>query len=244
MTDDELIAWNRRGFIPGPEESEESFRARTSHTVNTIPHEHLQWPQEQLEEVFDFKPMSLDVVYSNKGLSLWEGAACWIDNGQAHLQLRESFRKGSYLGYRREEVLAHEAVHAARLMFHEPQNEEFFAYATAPKRWRQVLGPLVRRPWEPWLFLTTFALGMFFEWALVGAVCVLTAGFWRLIAQHRRRNRAAQTLMKTLHHPKTVRAVLFRMTDAEIRTLAKGRMPPADNTLRWQLLRAAYFNPR
>ena len=179
-----------------------------------------------------------------QGLSLWEGAACWIDNGRAHLQLRENFRKGSYLGYRREEVIAHEAVHAARALFHEPQNEEFFAYATSPKRWRQVLGPLLRRPWEPWLFLITFALGMFSEIALIASLCVLTVGFWRLIAQHRRRSRAAHTLLRTLHHPKIVRAVLFRMTDAEIRTLAKNQMPPPDNTLRWKLLHAAYFNPR
>ncbi len=242
MTNDELIAWNQRGFIPGPGETEASFRQRTQHSVHTLPREQLQWPQEQLQELFDFKPMSLDVIYSNKGLSLWEGAACWIQDGKATLQLREGFRKGSYWGiYQRSEVLVHEAVHAARVMFEEPENEEFFAYATSSKQWRRVLGPIVRRPWETWLFLGSMMAGMFWEWGFLVGMSVLVVGLWRLISQHVRRNRAARMLMKKLSHPRTVRAVLFRMTDAEIRTLSRGREVQGDNSLRWQLLRAAYF---
>jgi hypothetical protein len=243
MTDEELIALNKRGFIPGPSETEELFRSRIEQKKEPFSRVHLEWTKEQLQELFDFAPDSLDVFYSNENLAVWQGAACWIEEGRANLQLREGFRKGSYLGlYSRDEVLAHEAVHAARVMFEEPENEEFFAYASSPKRWRATLGPIVKRPWEIWVWIGMLAGGMFWSAGFFLAACWSFMGLWRLIRQHMRRNSAANTLMKKLQSPKAARAVLFRMTDQEIRTLARGKWVEGDESLRWRLIRAAYFS--
>lgn len=235
MTDQELLALNAKGFIPGPGESEERFKDR----VHMTPAQG-QWVSLHLKELFDFEPRSLNVVYSNRGLALWQGAACWIEDGIPTLQLREAFLKGTYFGiYSREEILAHEAVHAARAAFEEPENEEFFAYASSEKKWRRVLGPVLKRPWEAWATLGVAAMGFF--WPLL-PIFWLGWGFWRLIRQHRRLAVAARVLQGRLKDQKKVRAVLFRLTDQEIRELAKGRYPEEDQTLRWRLIRLAYFD--
>jgi hypothetical protein len=243
MTDEELLNLNRRGFIPGPDESEESLRKRANEKRETLPREHLEWTREQLNELFDFSPDSLDIVYSNKQLAPWHGAACWVEEGRAKLQLREGFRKGTYLGlYSRDEVLAHEAVHAARLLFNEPENEEFFAYASSPKAWRRALGPIVKRPWEVWVWAVLLMFGMIWEIGFFLAACWTLAGFVRLIRQHLIRKAAASHLMKRLKSVKKTRAVLFRMTDEEIRKLSRGNSVDGDASLRWRLIRLAYFN--
>jgi hypothetical protein len=242
MTDEELITLNAKGFIPGPDETEESFCARTREKKEMLSREQLEWTKEQLQELFDFAPESLDVVYSNKDLAPWQGAACWIEDGRARLQLREGFRKGTYLGlYSRDEVLAHEAIHAARVMFNEPENEEFFAYAASTKRWRAVLGPLIKRPWEVWVWATCLTVGIFWEPSLFFAICWTLLGLWRLIRQHARRRSAASTLMQKLQNFKKVRAALFRMTDQEIRTLAQGKWIKGDESLRWRVIQLVYF---
>ena len=243
LTDAELLALNARGFIPGPDESEERFIARTRRPAASLPRAQIEWAREQLLELFDFAPDSLNVVYSNKNLRIWEGAACWIEDGACTLQLREGFRKGTYLFglYSRDELLAHEAVHAARAMFEEPENEEFFAYATSPKRWRRVLGPLVRRPWELWVWALALGFGIVWSGAFVVALGLFAYATWRLARQHARRARAAATLAKQLATPRLIRAALFRTTDSEIRALAKGKLLEADDSLRWRLLKLAYF---
>ncbi|MDE3045471.1 MAG: hypothetical protein KGJ02_02350 [Verrucomicrobiota bacterium] len=242
MSDEELLIWNQKGLIPGPGESEEAFRQRIEGVEGDgLPREHWELAREQLKELFDFEPGCLKAFYSNEKLTPWQGAACWIEGGHSVLQLREGFRKGRYLGiYRREEVLAHEAVHAARAAFQETENEEFFAFATARERWRRVLGPIVRRPWEVWL-LGVWGLGGIwdgFTWIGAG---VVSLGFCRLIRQHWRLRRAAETLLKRVGEPKRARAILFRMTDEEVRKLARGEWVEGDETLRWRLIRKAYM---
>lgn len=249
MTDQELLDLNALGFIPGPGETEEAFSQRISATQNSflekepIPRAHWEWSRHHLKELFGFQPDSLIAFYSNKGLAPWQAAVCWIDEKNTpQLQLREGFRKGHFLRlYSREETLSHEAIHAARSAFNEPENEEFFAYATSEKKWRQVLGPLVKNPWEVWVFLAALLTALFWEWGNLVPLLCITFGFYRLIRQHRRRAKAAKTLLLQLSDKKTVRSVLFRLTDAEIRHLAKGREILGDDSVRWRLIRLAYF---
>ena len=129
MQDRELLDWNRRGFIPGPKESEEDFLRRVNDTGKEavklggrpIPSSHWEWVRRHLREIFDFEPESLPAFYSNRLLVPWQGAASWIMSGKLiGVQLREKLQRGSYLGlYDRNEILAHEAVHAARCAFQE-----------------------------------------------------------------------------------------------------------------------------
>lgn len=153
------LHWGRRGLIPGPYESEEEFLARVSN-LKVEPDQNL-WERSHkiTSHLFDFSIDWVPLYFSNKKLSFWEGAALWVSKSPA-IQLRENFKKGSYLGYKLEEVLAHEAVHAARILFEEPQFEEVLAYRTSKNRLRKWIGPLFRKPWEAFVFMLTFGASL------------------------------------------------------------------------------------
>jgi len=249
MTDEELLDFNSQGFIPGPEESEAAFIQRIENIKfayteqESIPPAHWEWGRLRVKELFHFEPVSLKAYYSNKRLAPWQGAACWIsENRVCQLQLREGFRKGSYLKfYSRGEILAHESVHAARAAFEEPENEEFFAYATAEYRWRRIFGPIFQRIWEPWLLLIGLILGLFWKIGWVFVTILMIGGFGRLIRRHLRLSKAFKNLMRRVKDVKKARAILFRLTDREIQELSRGIWIDGDTTLRWRLIRL-YFN--
>jgi hypothetical protein len=250
MTDQELLAFNAKGFIPGPAETETEFLKRIEATQDvfakqeSIPRAHWDWVKHHLSELFGFEPGSLFAFYSNANLTPWQGAACWIDeDGAPQLQLREGFRTGHYLSlYSREETLAHEAVHAARAAFEEPENEEFFAYATSEKKWRRAFGPIFKNGWEAWVLIAALFVGVFWEWGILASFFLICLGMVRLTRQHVRRWRACNVLMKQEQNKSVVRAILFRLTDSEIRRLARGKLLVSDDSLRWRLLQLAYFS--
>lgn len=230
MTDSDLLALDKIGFIPGPLESEENFLARVAQTKEQyeqgewIPESHWSWVREYLDQLFHVKPLYICAFYSNKKLAPWQGAAAWIEGRNLKaIQLREGFKKGSYLGiYSREEILAHEAVHAARSGFDESGCEEFFAYMTSEKRWRRVLGPIIRAPWEVWPFLFFALIGPFFSVGYLGAAFWVGLGFTRLIKQRWILKKASENLFKITRDQRAARAILFRLTDDEIQVFGKG----------------------
>lgn len=165
----DLTAARKKGLIPGPEEKEDQFLARIKglEYFFTHPPEDVDrfltdgdWQGARIttERLYGFAPDWIVAHYSNSGLSFFQGAATWIisqnDLRIPLIQLREKFESGSLMKlYRREEVLSHEAVHAARMQFDEPIFEEFFAYKTSPHFWRRLLGPIFQKAWEAYLFL-------------------------------------------------------------------------------------------
>lgn len=253
MTDAELIELNAQGFIPGPSESEEEFVKRVDSvkgvfaTGEWLPRSHWEWVRIHLKEIFDFEPHCLPAFYSNRNLTPWQGAASWIEDGKlASVQLREGLRKGFCWGYRRSEILAHEAVHAARSAFEEPESEEFFAYMVSEKWWRRAFGPIVRRPWEVWPFFIGIVAGIVSPWGNFIAALWTGAGFWRLMRLHGRMRCSGKKLMAALQDPKRARAVLVRLTDHEVELFAKGEDLIAyareQKCLRWRLIRLAYLD--
>lgn len=252
LLDSELLLFNRRGFIPGPSEREEEFLKRVESVTAAfaegewIPRSHWDWVRSHLKEVYDFEPDCLPAFYSNKNLTFWQGAASWIEGGKlASVQLREGLRKGSYLGYSRSEILAHEAVHAARSAFDEPAFEEFFAFLASEKWWRRAFGPIVRRPWEVWGLFVSLAAGIVSPWgSLVGALWV-GIGVARLLWLHRKMRRAAKNLMAAIGDVKRTRAILVRLSDAEIDLFSRGEnlfaYAEGQKCLRWRLIRLAYL---
>ena len=257
MTDQELLDLNRQGFIPGPSESEEGFAERVLETRKIfekgerLPLAHWDWVKVSLRKIFDFEPHYLPAFYSNRSLRIWQGAATWIEGKMiVSIQLREALKRGSYLGlYKREEILAHEAVHAARSAFDESRNEEFFAYMTSEKKWHRTFGPMIQRPWEIWPFFCLIVGASFFPSLYWGAAVWLSIGFYRLIRQHRRINLAARRLSERIeisqNHYDRVRAILFRLTDHEIDLFSSGEnvqiYAEKQNCLRWRLIRLAYL---
>ncbi|NGX38613.1 MAG: hypothetical protein K1000chlam2_01788, partial [Chlamydiae bacterium] len=159
-----LQDFNQKGWIPGPLEEEKKFLKR----IETLDHffsnppsdiDHFltdaDWTvaQEKTKALYDLSPDWIVAYYSNRNLPFFQGAATWITEKDTMriplVQLKEKFEEGSLMRlYRREEVLAHEAVHAARMQFDEPYFEEIFAYKTSPRSWRRFFGPLFQSSWE------------------------------------------------------------------------------------------------
>ncbi|MEN9654428.1 MAG: hypothetical protein RL235_540 [Chlamydiota bacterium] len=246
MDDQELLKLNAQGFIPGPNEPEGAFVARVRRCYQTaveladdaIAEAHWEWPRTHLGKIFAFSPRCLPAYYSDRSLRPWEGAATWIGlNGALSIQLRKKLKKGSYLAiYDRGEILAHEAVHAARATFDCPKWEEFFAYMSAEKKWRRVLGPIVQRPWEVWPLMGCLVVGLVWPAAYLLASVWLSLGFIRLVFRHRVLTKAAARLGLPIEG---ARGFLFRLSDDEIEALAFGKSI-GDASLRWRLLRLAY----
>jgi hypothetical protein len=254
MTDEELLFLNDSGFIPGPTESEMDFKRRVESTkqaffklgVSAIPSSHWDWVGNKLRDQFGFTPLCLPAFYSNRSLMPWQGAAAWVERGQIlAIQLRESFRKGTFLGiYQRGEILAHEAVHAARSAFPLDRWDEFFAYMTSGISWRRALGPIIQRPWEVWPFLIFCLMGVFVPGLFLVAALWMSIGFCRLIRCHRILHRASLFLKKLGFTDHRARSVLLRLTDSEIISLSKRNniflFMQSDDNLRWRLIRLAY----
>lgn len=157
MKDEELVEYFRKGLIPGPSETEEVFLERVK---DCLALSHSEWSEaaEKTLPKFGFAIDWVPIEYSNRKLAWWEGAATWIGK-KPLIQLRTRFQKGTFLGYSRTDILAHEAIHAARLRFEEPLFEEILAYAIAPRRWKQFLGPVFTHSWELLIFLAAFVAG-------------------------------------------------------------------------------------
>lgn len=252
MTDRELLALDSMGLIPGPGEDESSFLARVArvkekfHSGQWIPESHWDWVRESLYQMFDVKPLYICAFYSNQNLAPWQGAASWIEGRTlSSIQLRIGLRKGSYLYlYSREEILAHEAVHAARSGFDESRFEEFFAYMTSEKKWRRVLGPILQKPWEVWPLFVMLVSGILWPVCYLGAALWSGIGFFRLIRSHRQLERAAKQILASIQDPRKVRAILFRLTDAEIEAFSKGEnmehYAQTQSCLRWKIIRSYY----
>lgn len=250
MTDRDLLALDIAGLIPGPGETEEKFLLRVQETKSRyeegekIPEAHWDWVRELLYELFHVKPLYISAFYSNKGLTPWQGGASWIENKKLKaIQLRQNLKKGSYLKiYNREEILAHEAVHAARSAFNEDASEEFFAYMTSEKKYRRILGPIFRRPWEAWPLLLFVLGGSIWPPLYLCASFWIALGFFRLMRHHLRLKRAAALILQKTKDARTTRAVLFRMTDEEIQIFSKKNLSidlfaKKQNCLRWIVIR-------
>lgn len=265
---------NRKGWIPGPEEDEKHFLARTK----TLKH-FFSYPPEDLdhfltdgdwqgawlitENLYGFAPDWIVGYYSNRKLSFFQGAATWITKQEEVqiplIQLKEKFETGSlHKLYRREEVLAHEAVHAARMQFEEPIFEEFFAYKTSPHGWRRFFGPLFQRPWEAYLLLILLLIPFGIEAARFFypdlpmvftflPALYLTILLLRLSLLHLTLWLGLRRFQSYLREPKRKWAAALYLKDREIFQFAylpKKRLEKAlkkEKGFRWKLLREYYF---
>lgn len=256
----ENIEWNERGFIPGPSETEETFAARAAKLANLtkqpdhIPLEDWSEALSTTRRLFDIYPDWIPSCYSDRGLRFWEGAATWVqEDGSLTVQLRKAFRKGSYLKiYSRHEILAHEAVHSARVALGSTLFEEILAYSTSTSRLRRWAGPFFLRPWESVLFAILLLFGaacsifspLFFLLPILGILCgaIRLSRLWLLF------NKCLKNIAALSKDPKKKLAVAIRLTDEEIIDFAYSTpeeitsyiTQEKDRTLRWKLL-SPYF---
>lgn len=211
-----LLDLNAQGLFIAPGETEERYIERAGRLVKVAPAEGTEVARAVVKECYEADPSWVEVVFSDKGLALWEGGCMWHADGEPpQIQLRSAFQKKKrfLLLYDRDEILAHEYVHAMRSPLDSTTFEEFFAYYTSlyfGHGWlrylRAFLGPLFQGPREP-LFLIVSLTGLnvllaaqmcFLDDSFFGAVLGLIAAIplffmgrlamrWRLLYRCKRR---------------------------------------------------------
>jgi len=282
ITDKELLELNSLGFILGPEEDEEHFGKRVKlskeifldpdkaiHDVEggKIKKPLLGWVRAQLLNLYDFSPENFFGFFSNKNLSFFQGAATWQMEKEGIklplVQLRKNMKKGSYLGiYKMEEILTHEAVHAARITFKEPIFEECFAYLTSTSSFRRIFGPIVRYSWEGWFFVSSLFCSFLFNWfflffdkvmlAFFSSLCIflsfslMVVGLVRLL---KTRIIFKKTYKRLDEITNKALAVMVRLSDGEIKMFSKMKSSQiykyiaeeSEKSLRFKIIYLAYF---
>lgn len=190
LTDEQLLAFNSKGLIPGPEESEEPFLKRAHYClalkkemtkrlgdeVPFVTDENSEYtvPKRALdlaETLYAISPSWIPLFYSNYKLAPWHGGCAWIfqQNDEtptgAFLQLRRNFAsKESYLGlYDRNELMAHELSHVGRMCFNELRFEEILAYRSSPSPLRRWLGAIAQSSSETSAFILLLCVILFLD---------------------------------------------------------------------------------
>lgn len=268
----ELIAWNQKGWIPGPAEDEEAFLARIQkldHFFSSPPTNvddfltDIDWEGARriTQRLYGFAPDWIVAHYSNENLPFYQGGAAWLFEEKGIkiplIQLKKRFERGSlYKIYRKEEVLAHEAVHAVRMGFESPKFEEIFAYKTSPSFFRKWLGPIFQTSWESILFLLLLAIPLSAQIAFYFVqpfkgwwILFLIPWFYlfllgiRLGLLHLQLHRCLKNLKRLVGNQALPFA--FRLTDEEILAFAKidsiEDYIKEQHSLRWRMLKARFL---
>lgn len=283
--------WNTQGFIPGPDETEEAFTARVAfcqqlelhlnQQVSELPFKtddnnslaFLQEASPLTQKLYGIAPLWVPIFFSNYQLTPWHAGCAWIFqlNEQtptaAFLQLRSQFRTSpSYLGlYKRQELIAHELAHVGRMLYQEPQFEEFLAYQSSSSSWRRWLGPIVQSSKESLLFILLLGFVIIADFAFLPLQATTTTWWisWgikllpfillalaliRLVQRHRTLQACQKQLEKLYAEPETARHLLYRLRDEEIKQFA--RLSPATirdfmehaqhDSFRWHFLYQLY----
>lgn len=226
MDEDAQIAeWNELGLIQGPNESKEIFLDRVEKSLalrdqaKELQANPIEIPEYNLK--FDWVP----ITYSNKGLAPWHGGVLWIEGEPPlpKIQLRKEFRKNDTIFFgliSKEEILKHELAHVGRIAFEDSKYEEYFAYHLSKSEFRRWFGPIIRNPWEVWLFLGTILLDLTLvlacQWFWLGKILILMtilAGLRRLQFGHQ----TLKTKLKQIKDPHPW-ATLYRMSDHQLET--------------------------
>ncbi len=257
--DSKLFQLNKRGIFFGPGESESSFFQRAEAEQNCRIE-----PPALIESIFDSIPDWIETIEQSKGLFPWEGAATWIEEkpgGCRSCQIQFKNTRLSRL-YPKEEVLAHEMVHAMRLMFDESRFEEILAYRTSKNKFRRYFGPLFSSSKESkgffvgtvisWVIYSAeivFDIQFFEESILLLPLLLIGFGMMRLIRSQRVFASALLNLKKTTSSKLKPLSVLLRLTDKEIELFAKSSpqeicafaSDQKEKSLRWKQIYLAYF---
>lgn len=188
VPDEKLIFFNQQGLIPGPDETEEEFIQRANYCLklkanlpdlfDNVSSQELELGDEAIHQayaltkkIYGLAPEWIPLLFSNYKLAPWHGGCAWIFQLNntvpfaAFFQLRQEFRHSSrYLGiYERNELIAHELVHAARMMFEEPRFEEIIAYQSTPSFFRKWFGPIIQSSRESLIFVLSLGIVFLLE---------------------------------------------------------------------------------
>lgn len=242
---EKLISLVKRGFIAGPDESEENFLSRIKEpsSIDPLADKSL----EIFEKTFGIRPEGLSITFSKEGLRFWEGG--YFDGMKMVLHPRLKEKKRLF-GYTLNEILVHELTHAVRAEFNEPIFEEIMAYQSSESSFRRFAGALFRSPKESMIFLTTLLgvafLSLFSLYFLLIALVMIISVILRGSAAQKKWKRCAMKCMEIVGE-KRLKLFLLFLTDQEISDFATWQTAEIENylktkpSLRLEQLRALFF---
>lgn len=238
------LEWNRQGIFALPEDTYATYSDRAETLLVTH-------ADTFSVGIYDIHPGWLEVEYSGVGLQVWEAGCMWYsDDNPPTIQLNPHFRdKSTFLGiYHKDEILAHEYVHAARAVLSSSAFEEIFAFYVSKSRFRAYLGPLFEKPWESVVLLVVLLISTVTLYFWPVALCLLALfirlnyRWWKWLSCKRHLDQ----LLKKSSLP-----LMVRLTDEEIMLFSTLQPKEIDkwikaqgNNFRWQLLREAYISPQ
>jgi hypothetical protein len=286
LSEKQLISLNKLGFIPGPLESEDIFIKRISYSKllfsdpenffsqkkislpfnfeNKVKKPLWSWSKKTISQIFDIAPENYSAFFSNKKLSFFEGASTWIlpieDNlSLPVLQFRKTIKTKNYLGiYSFEEILAHEAVHMARVAFEDSKYEEIFAYLTSSSSFRRTLGAVIQHKWEVLVFFSFVFSAVISQFMFLNSLSIflwfcsflfLSLGLIRLFFLKLVLKKAHILISKYVKNNKKALFVLFRCSDEEIKMFSKISMKEftqyvdskKHSSIRWKIIYNSYL---
>jgi hypothetical protein len=241
------------------------FDEFTLRAEDAIPEEILDEASEKTEALYAFsiKWAPGFFLYQNVGL-LWGGCAVALPDEHINLfLLRTNFaKKKRWFIYRRDELLAHELCHVARMPMMDRTFEEHFAYQTSPSAFRKYTGNCFRSKWDSILFLlpvlvllvASFSITFLALKAPIWPFWLLAGAYpaFLLIRNHLARKiyfKAEKKLRESdVSCPK---CVLFRSSMDEIIEIAQTQdnnklseliKEKAKNELRWKVIANRFFD--
>ena len=215
---------------------------------------------------YDFSINWVPGFFLSKSLGiLWGGCAIGFPENQVSVFIiRANFaEKKRWLFYRRDELLAHELCHVARMPVRDRTFEELFAYRLSPSRLRRYMGNCFRHDYDAVLFIVPIFLllaaqvsRLFFNlerkfpiWPfwIIAAVypifLLLRNHFNRRIFFKAKKNLEKAGISRPL-------PILFRAAINELREISELKNPDelkkcledkAESELRWKVMKFRFF---
>lgn len=213
------------------------FDAITVYNNRRIGPEILQEAAELNRKFYDFEIDWVPGFFLPRSLGLlWGGCAIsFPEDSLSIFLIRSNFaKKHRWLFYRRDELLAHELCHIARMPLHDRVFEEHFAYRLSPSRLRRYLGNCFQSTADALYFIIPFFILLLAQtlktfladWLPMFPFWILTAAYpaFLLTRNQLSRNKFFKA-KKNLEEVKIKNPlpVLFRCTKEEIYTMAAFR---------------------
>jgi hypothetical protein len=263
-SEDQLQSLTLRGIFPGPLESSGDFFVRASSFVPQK-HQDCLLSASLLSKIFNTTPDWVQIETGSKGLFFWEGAATWIEENAEGVRSCKVQLKDTLLTrlYPKEELIAHEIVHAMRLMFDEKRFEEVLAYQTSKNRFRRYFGPFFSDPTESKCFIALLLASWAIYWVegifnvhlggssvLFLPLCALGWGVFRVRRSQRVLSAALRNLEAVVGQRAPPLAIAICLTDSEIEQFATSTpeeihtfaAKAKEHSLRWRQLFVTYFS--
>lgn len=270
-----LLDWSAQGLFVAPDDSLERYVERAHLLLKASGAQGTEAARAIVRACYEADPLWVEVIFSDKDLALWEAGCTWCgvrcdEPPQIHLRSAFEKKKRFLWLYDRDEILAHEYVHAIRSPLDSTVFEEFFAYYTSiysgrgyVHYFRALLGPLFGHPREPLFLIASLgALNLllllqmwFFDdaffWEAVSLIVAIPLLFVGRLALRWRSLYRCKKRLEAMVGGRAL-ALMVRLTDEEILLFSKLSVAQIkawiaekmESSFRWELYNLMYSNSK